>query len=90
MKFKVGDKVKIIKMIKDCGYWIQDMDQFVEKIGIVELAEEEYGNKSYAVRVDKQAFIYPEEALELAEGSSELINHDGMIYNPFTGRWSWF
>jgi ribosomal protein L21E len=62
MKFKIGDKVKIIDnpSIKECGYCVCDMNKTISKTGkIVEIY-----SKRYKVKIDNVIWNYPEFALK--------------------------
>ena len=65
MKFKIGDKVKIIdeSSIKEWYCWVFGMNKTIGKTGkIIEIYSKV--DKYYAVKIDNVIWNYPEFALE--------------------------
>lgn len=97
MKFKIGDRVKVIEFIKDVsGY---DPNHFINQIGIItEIIEEIY---PYAVKFDDEATVlFAEDELdfEIPEESCDYCNvnnkekdfkdgHDGVCWNLREKEW---
>jgi len=70
MKYKIGDKVKIIKPNKDSDYWLVEMN---DTIGNEVILDDTDGDDCLPWSID--GYWYREEWLELVDNSNGSYDH---------------
>ena len=92
MEFEIGDDIQVVKKA-DRIYWLTEMDNYINRIGEIRSVISYGGEYCYELAFpneDCRCYFFPESSLVKVTVSKKDSNHEGMIYNSFTKRWTWF